>query len=104
MKSNSIYLLVTYYKKPSRPHQTSGRGFGTDPRNFKYDEQVSISQALKNRDYDQCSVILDMCHRRVIKNSMNPGQSFDELYLYFKTHYPKYIELIEQGLSKKVIN
>lgn len=99
MKSNTIYLLATYYRKPARPHASANKGFGQDPNNFKYDEQVAISRNLKNRDIDTCGVILDMAAKKIVKNSMGPGRDFDELYRYFKTNYPKYIEVIEQRLN-----
>ena len=99
MKTNTIYFMATYYKKPARPYSTSNHGFGADPNNFKYDEQISVSRTLKKRDHMMCQIILDIPNRTVVKNSMNPGQPFDEVYAYFKEHYPKYIEIIEQGIS-----
>lgn len=100
MKSNTIYLMATYYKVPARRSATSKKNFGLDPNNFKYDEQVTVSQVLKNRDLTNCQVILDMGAKRVVKSSMSPGLDFDHLYQYFKENYPKYIELIEQGLGQ----
>lgn len=99
MKKDNVYFMATYYKKPARPHATANKGFGKDPNNFKYDEQISVARTLKKRDHIMCHIILDMVDCRVVKNSMNPGQSFDELYAYFKEHYPKYIEIIEQGVQ-----
>jgi hypothetical protein len=99
MKRETIYFMATYYKKPAHPYSTASRGFGSDDKNYKYDEQISVARTLKTRDYTLCHVILDMAQKRVIKNSMNPGRSFDELYCYFKEHYPKYINTIDEGLT-----
>ena len=95
----TIYLLATYYKVPRNPNLTAAKGYMSNPDNYTYNEQVSIATKIKNRDLTDCQVILDMEAQKVVKCSMNPGQTFEELYVYFARHYPKYMDIINQHLN-----
>jgi hypothetical protein len=57
---------------------------------FQNNESIVITKNLKDRDLSEASVILDVKNNKVIKNRYN-DRPFDELWIYYVTHYGEYI-------------
>lgn len=57
---------------------------------FMNNEAIVITKNLKNRDYSEAAVILDVANKKVVKNRFN-DRPFNELWLYYITHYGEYI-------------
>lgn len=99
----SIYLVAYYFQKPSNPRvKTSRPGWMNSTDNVSWDEQVSLTRNLKNRDFSTAKIILDLANRRVIKNGWSNGQDFDALYTYFEGSYPDYTTKVMEKLHPPV--
>ena len=76
------YLLLTFYRKPGG----------------QIDEERKVSATLKQREIQQCSVILDYRDEKVIKcvieGKMVPT-SFEKLNEYYKKIYPEAVDQLE---------
>lgn len=92
MKQKSIYLLAQYISKPKDPHMTRIPGYITNPENLSYDEAVSFTVGLKDRDIIKSNVILNISEGMVVRNTFNSGKSYDELFDYFNEAYPEYMK------------
>jgi hypothetical protein len=85
----SIYLVAYYVMRPKTKRvRTNQADWQQRPDAVSYDEQVSITPALKNRDLSMAKIILDFAKKRVIKNDFVRGRTFDELFMYFMAGYP----------------
>lgn len=85
----SIYLVAYYYQKPKARVKTTKPGWKNNSENISWDEQVTVTRVLKNRDLTMAKVILDLVNRRVVRNAWSPDRDFDELYRYFEKGYPE---------------
>ena len=76
------YLLLTFYRKPGG----------------QIDEERKVAAVLKQREIQQCNVILDYRDEKVIKcvieGKMVPT-SFEQLSEYYKKIYPEAVEQLE---------
>lgn len=78
------YMLITYVKKP----------------NNQIDEQVELSNVLRERDITTCNVIIDFKEKVVDKGhiSGNPiPKDFDKIVEYYKKIYPDLIQDLENS-------
>ena len=84
------YLLLTYYKKP----------------NGQIDEITAVSQNLKRRDIQTCSVILDFKTLSVVKCSMDGTvvpRDWDRIVSYYHQHYANIIERLLQENGYEIV-
>jgi len=84
------YLLLTYYKKP----------------NGQIDEITAVSQNLKQRDLQTCSVILDFRTLSVVKCSMEGTvipRDWDRIVSYYHQHYANIIERLLQENGYEIV-
>jgi hypothetical protein len=79
-------FLVSRHTKALRNPKSPFRGENA----FMDNEAVVITKNLKNKDYSEASVILDVAEQKVIKNRFTE-RPFDELWTYFLKHYGDYI-------------
>ena len=77
-----MFLLAKHIKSPRNPRNPAD--------GFKTDELFGICKNLKNRDYSEASIIIDVAKQTIVKNRYSE-KSFDELYAYFMTHYKEQI-------------
>ena len=73
------YLILIYYKKADG----------------KFDESMTVTRNLKNRDLQIASVILDFKELKVLKCSMNGvvvPRDWDRIVTYYHQHYASTIE------------
>lgn len=71
-----MFLLAKHIKIPSKnPLDKS-----------KTNEMFGICKNLKNKDYSEASIIIDVANQKIIKNRFTE-RTFDELFAYFMTHY-----------------
>lgn len=74
--SNRMFLLAKHISvAPKNPSDKT-----------KTNEIFGICKNLKNSDYSEASIIIDVAKQKIIKNRFTE-RSFDELYAYFMTHY-----------------
>jgi hypothetical protein len=77
------YMLFTYIKKPDG----------------KIDEQVQMSNKLKERDITTCNVILDFKQKMVEKASIDGTsipRDWNTIVEYYREHYSDLIEDLEK--------
>lgn len=99
MKQKNIFLVAYYYMKPQMRVKTQIKGWTKNENNFRYDEQVTITKALKNRDIETSKIILDLKNKKVVKNSWGNSKTFDELFKYYLDNYPQYTASIMTELD-----
>lgn len=86
----SIYLVAYYVMRPKDKRVRTNRADWQKQANaVSYDEQITVTQNLKNRDLSMAKVILDFVTKRVVKNDFVRGRSFDDLFMYFLSNYPE---------------
>ena len=54
-------------------------------------ESFHVSDKVKNKDLSEASIILDVANQKIIKNRF-PERTFNDLFLYFMTHYKDHIQ------------
>jgi hypothetical protein len=97
---SGLYLVAYYYSRPKTNRiRTERPGWMKLPGTVSYDEQVTLTKNLKNRDIQTAQVILDMVGKRVIKNGFVKDRSFDDLFLYYYGNYPQYTKDIMNKLD-----
>jgi hypothetical protein len=93
-----IYLIAHHYKVPRNPNATSQKGFGKDENNWQWNEEVSFKQKINKKDNMTATVILGLHQKKIIRSSMNPTATFDELYNYFyQNGYKDYLDRVKQA-------
>ena len=77
-------MLITYVRKP----------------NDQIDEQVQMSNSLKERDITTCNIILDFENKSVEKSTINGEtihKDFQKIVEYYKQVYPDLIDELEKA-------
>ena len=77
------FFIVARHTQSLRNSKRPDQGFVTN-------ESIMITKNVKNRDYSEAAIILDVAQGKVIKNRYN-DRSFEDLYVYFVTHYSDHI-------------
>lgn len=91
MADLNIYLIAKYTGMPKDPRQTSKPGYMLNPENIHYDEQVYLTRGLRQKDL-QKQVILNLSEQKIVKNTFNPGKTFEEIFTHFYEGYAEYID------------
>jgi hypothetical protein len=91
MADLNIYLIAKYTGMPKDPRQTSKPGYMLDPENIHYDEQVYLARGLRQKDL-QKQVILNLTEEKIVKNTFNPGKTFEEIFTHYYNSYAEYID------------
>lgn len=90
-KVKNRYLLVKYIMKPRDPSMTHVKGYMSDPKNIRWDEQISFSTGLKSKDQLNHNIILDIDGKDVVKNSMGNVTDWEPLWNYFYSNFTQEI-------------
>jgi len=90
MADKNIYLITKYAGIPKDPSQTHKAGYMLDPNNIHYDEQVYIARGLKDKDLKN-QVILNLTEQKIVKNTFNPGKTFEDVFTHYYEAYSEYI-------------
>lgn len=94
------YIVAHYYARPSHQRvHTQKAGWMDNKNNLRYDEQITITKKLKNRDLDSAKIILDVLKRQVVRNSIGANKDFDELFDYFVKNYPDHMRPLVSALA-----
>ena len=75
---NRMFLIAKHIQSPRNPKNPA--------EGFKTDEIFAVAKNVKNREYSEASIILDVAKQKIVKNRYTE-RSFDELFAYFMTHY-----------------
>ena len=63
----------------------------SDPsKGFMTNESFSMTRNIKNKDYSEASIIIDIANQKIVKSRF-PDRSFEDLFKYFNIHYSDYI-------------
>lgn len=62
------YMFVSYYLKPTG----------------KWDEVTNFKNRVKLNDLQTARVILDFKEKKIVKNSLNPEASYDDMLEFYK--------------------
>ena len=90
-----MYLVAYYLQKPSNSRiKTNKAGWMKVSENISYDEQVTITKNLKNRDITMAKVILDLRRKTIVRNAWGTNKNFNDLFKYFHKGYPKYASIM----------
>ena len=89
-KERGIYLVAQYFMKPRPGVNTSKKGWMDDGANVRYDEQMTVTRGLKNKDRD-AKVILNLSTKTIEKNAWNTERTFDEYFRYYLQGYSQYL-------------
>lgn len=93
-----IYLIAHHYKVPRNPSLSAMKDFGKNEANWQWNEEVSFKQKINKKDNVSASVILGLHQKKVIRSSMNPAATYEELYDYFyKNGYKDYLDRVAQA-------
>jgi len=94
------FLIVTYAGKPKDPSQTAKKGYIKE--NMVYDEKVSLSNKLRDKDILTASLILDLQYKKIIrrKKSHVNSDNYEFLYEYF---YKNYKQHMDKFLNEKTV-
>jgi hypothetical protein len=65
---NGRYMIVSYYLKP----------------NGKWDELTEFKNTVRQKHIQTSKVILDFKDKKVVKNSLNPSASYDDMLEFYK--------------------
>jgi hypothetical protein len=87
------FLYVRYVGRPRDPSRTSQKGFFKE--NLAYDEQVSLSTNLTDKEVLEASIILDLVNKKIVRQKQHTfeiSKDYDFLYNYFYENYKKYID------------
>jgi hypothetical protein len=82
------YLTITYVKRP----------------NGQLDEQVQVSNKLRERDLTTCNIILDFKEKKVEKcviEGVRTETHWDTMYGYYQQIYPAIFERLEREASEE---
>jgi fructose-specific phosphotransferase system component IIB len=104
MKKQNIYLVAQYLAKPRDPRRTHIPGYMKDPANVRYDEQVQVSNRLRQQDLITAKIIINLSDKKVEQNSFNGNKDFNELFKYFFKGYHKYITEVMAKLDPEYFN
>lgn len=98
MADKNIYLLAKYIARPKNPKMTHIKGYVTDPDNMVYDEQVTVTRGLRNKDL-QSHVILNLTEEKIHKNTYHTSTTFEEAFKYFHEGYANQIDACVNTLN-----
>ena len=85
------FLYVRYVGRPRDPSRTAQKGFFKE--NLAYDEQVSLSTNLTDKEVLEASIILDLVNKKIVRQKQHTfeiSKDYDFLYNYFYENYKKY--------------
>lgn len=96
-----MYLIAYYSLKPRQHVRTSQKSWMEGQQNYSYDERVEFSSKIKNRDYTDSGVILDLKNRKVVKNQWGNGKDFEDLFFHYYKGYKQYLDPVMTKLGYK---
>lgn len=86
---------------PVKPGLTSVPGWQKDPANVQYDEQISFDSKVRNKD-QSASIILDLKHKTIVQNRLDPKLTYDQSFDYFYKAYKSHIDAVIKNLDQAV--
>jgi hypothetical protein len=101
MADLNIYLIAKYTGVPKDPKQTAKPGYMTNPENVHYDEQIYLARGMRQKDLTN-QVILNLSEQKIVKNTFNPGKTFEEIFSHYYESYPVYIDDCVNQLNEAI--
>lgn len=90
-----MYIVAYYYQKPKHNRiRTAQPGWMKVSGNTAWDEQVTVTKKLRNKDISTSKIILDLVNKRVVKNDWGGSREFVEMFKYFRHSYPQYNDIM----------
>ena len=85
-------FLIARHTQTLRNPKNTAQGMMTN-------ESFHVTNKVKNKDLSEASIILDVAEQKIIKNRYSE-RTFDDLFLYFMTHYKDHIQKWLDGRNK----
>ena len=100
MSNKKVYLVAYYYMRPKHQRvRTETAGWMNNQENVTWDEQISLTTKLKDRDLTTAKVILNLTERNVVINGWTGNKDFDELFDHFYKHYRRDMQPVVEQLG-----
>lgn len=97
-KKSDIYLIARHFKTVRPGANSAQKGFGDKEENWMWNEEVAFKQKISKSDNIAANVILGLHYKEVIRSTLNPTATFDELYNYFYTNgYKDYLDKVRKA-------
>lgn len=95
------YLVAKYIRSPKMKGMTAMKNFGSKEDLWQWNEHVEFKNKVSNADYKNAAVILAIQEGKIIRNSMNPDKSFNELYSYYYSNgFSKQLDQIREAYQR----
>lgn len=97
------FLVVQYAGKPVDPKQTSKKGYLKD--NLVYDEKVSLTNKLRDKDLLNSTIVLDLENKKIVRRSKvyDISDNYNFLYEYYYKNYKDHINKF-LGINEKTVD
>ena len=97
------FLVVQYAGKPADPGQTSKKGYLKD--NLVYDEKVSLTNKLRDKDLLNSTIVLDLENKKIVRRSKvyDISDNYNFLYEYYYKNYKDHINKF-LGINEKTVD
>ena len=97
------FLVVQYAGKPADPAQTSKKGYLKE--NLVYDEKVSLTNRLRDKDFISATVVLDLENKKILRRSKihDISDNYNFLYEYYYKNYKDHINKF-LGINEKTVD
>jgi hypothetical protein len=99
------FLYVKYIGKPKDPSQSAKKGYLKE--NMAWDEQVSLSTKLTDKEILEASIVIDLENKKIIRqkrHSFDMSTEYDFLFNYFYGHYKDHIDKFLGTTDEKTVD
>ena len=86
------FLVIQYAGKPADPTQTAKKGYLKE--NLVYDEKVSLTNRLRDKDLLTATIVLDLENKKIVRRSKihDISDNYNFLYEYYYKNYKDHID------------
>jgi hypothetical protein len=94
----SVFLIAHYLRVPKVKGWSSQKDFGKNEEAWQWNETVDFAKKLSNKEFKTAAVVLDLVSNKIIRNSMRPNATYDELYAYYYSNgFSKQMDQIREA-------
>jgi hypothetical protein len=103
------FLYVKYIGKPRDPSQSAKKGYLKE--NMAWDERVSLSTKLTDKEILEASIVIDLENKKIIRQKRHSfdnwggvSTEYDFLFNYFYEHYKNHIDKFLGTTDEKTVD
>ena len=93
-RQKDIFLVAHYIRTPKEKGKTIHKGYINNDENVSYNESVTLSRGLKDRDLT-AAIILNLTQKTVHKCRFDDANDWEKLAAYYAKAYPQYMQLAD---------